>query len=84
MDLEKTTKFLETYRGRDKILRTLCYVSKCVAGLHKNPKTVAQLDNFSSQLSACRAALRLLDDIPMIAYCLEYGLGKKVRLFTNN
>lgn len=77
MSLEKTTKFLETYRGRDKILRTLSYVSKFAAGVAKDPKRAAQYDNFSSQLSACRAALRLLDDVPMIAYVFEYGLGRK-------
>jgi len=70
--------FLDTYRGRDKVLRTLCYGSKCMAGLSSNPELAGRLDNFSGTLSSCRATLRLLDDIPMLAYTAEYGLGDKV------
>lgn len=32
---------------------------------------------FSSKMSQTRANLRLLDDIPMIRYSMEYGLGEK-------
>ena len=32
---------------------------------------------FSSKMSQTRANLRLLDDIPMIQYSMEYGLGGK-------
>lgn len=78
VELAKILDFLDTYRGRDKVLRTLCYTSKCASGLLSNEDVSKRLDNFSSQLSACRAALRLLDDIPMLAYVAEYGLGNQV------
>lgn len=81
VQLAKILDFLETYRGRDKVLRTLCYTSKCASGLIQNEGVSARLDSFSGQLSACRATLRLLDDIPMLAYFVEYGLGDKVCIF---
>lgn len=79
--LTEILDFLDTYKGRDKILRTLCYTTKCASGLLEDDKISKRLDNFSSQLSACRAALRLLDDLPMLAYVVEYGLGEKVNTF---
>ncbi|KAL0276457.1 UNVERIFIED_CONTAM: hypothetical protein PYX00_004025 [Menopon gallinae] len=76
MNLEKLLALLETYRGRDRFLRLLCYASKCGAGL-TSPKISPQLDSLSKQLSSCRTALRLLDDIPTLVYVLQYGLGNK-------
>lgn len=31
---------------------------------------------FSSKMSGTRAVLRLLDDLPMLQYTLEYGFGR--------
>lgn len=33
---------------------------------------------FSSKISGARTTLRLIDDIPLLRYTLEYGLGKQV------
>lgn len=74
--LDEVCLLLETYRGRDKILRTLCYLTKYLGGVQSNELLAKKLFIFSSQLSGARATLRLLDDFPMIKYSLEYGLGK--------
>lgn len=69
---------LETYGGRDKVMKALCYSAKLVAGLQakKNPELAKKFGTFSSKISGARATLRLVDDFPMLQYSLEYGLGK--------
>ncbi|XP_039948118.1 peroxisomal membrane protein 11C [Bactrocera neohumeralis] len=80
-----TTKFvnefceiIETYGGRDKVMKALCYSAKLVAGYHakRNPELAKRYAITSSRISGARATLRLIDDIPMIQYALEYGLGE--------
>lgn len=71
--LEKCSEFLETYSGRDKVMRLLCYSAQLVSGLNNSKR----LDEFSEHLSECRTVLRLFDDLPMLNYTLMYGLGKK-------
>lgn len=63
-----------------KVLKTLCYSAKLAAGLYvtTNPDLSKRLAIFSSKISGARATLRLIDDIPMLQYTLEYGLGSKV------
>ncbi|XP_018570437.1 peroxisomal membrane protein 11C [Anoplophora glabripennis] len=73
--LNEICLLLETYKGRDKILRTLCYTTKLIGGLHKNEEVAKKFLFFSSHMSSTRATLRLLDDLPMLKYNLEYGLG---------
>ncbi|XP_039443737.1 peroxisomal membrane protein 11C [Culex pipiens pallens] len=70
---------LDTYTGRDKIVRTLCYTTKLAAGLYvnKDPDFSKKLAIFSSKMSQTRATLRLFDDLPMLAYSLNYGTGAK-------
>ncbi|KAK9882230.1 hypothetical protein WA026_019745 [Henosepilachna vigintioctopunctata] len=75
--LNEICAVLETYRGRDKILRTLCYSLKLVGGLTGNELLGDKLIYISKHLSDTRATLRLLDDIPMLKFSLDYGLGKK-------
>lgn len=65
--MNKILPYLETYKGRDKILRLFCYATKFIAGSLESPELISQFDNFSSQLSTSRACFRLLDDIPTIA-----------------
>ncbi|GLH07194.1 Peroxisomal membrane protein 11C [Gryllus bimaculatus] len=77
MNIAEFAKFLETYSGRDKVIRLLCYSAKLGAGVSSSPVRAQKLDKFSSQLSACRALLRLFDDIPMLNCTLTYGLGRK-------
>jgi len=64
---------LESYNGRDRILRLICYTSQLVSGCTNNKK----LSNLSELISECRTTLRLFDDLPMLTYSLSYGLGKK-------
>ncbi|TSM94631.1 Peroxisomal membrane protein 11C [Bagarius yarrelli] len=75
---EAVVNLLESYRGRDKVIRTICYASQLVGGIISR-KTSSQLGRrlmlFSAQLSHCRTVLRLFDDLSMAAYSLRYGLG---------
>ncbi|KAL6469313.1 hypothetical protein MHYP_G00228370 [Metynnis hypsauchen] len=78
--LESVVNLLESYRGRDKVIRTLCYGSQLVGGvLSQKTGDSSQLGKrlllFSAQLSHCRTVLRLFDDLSMAAYSQSYGLG---------
>lgn len=75
--LDETCALLDTYKGRDKILRTLSYVTKFLGGVQNNEGLAKKYFVFSSQMSAARATLRLLDDLPMIQYSIQYGSGKQ-------
>ncbi|KAM7409630.1 hypothetical protein PAMA_001222 [Pampus argenteus] len=81
--LESLVRLLESYRGRDKVIRTLCYGSQLVGGLLSS-KTEADVSShqlgkslllFSAQLSHCRTVLRLFDDLSMLSYSYSYGFG---------
>ncbi|XP_060797586.1 peroxisomal membrane protein 11C [Neoarius graeffei] len=77
---ESVVNLLESYRGRDKVIRTVCYGSQLVGGiLSRKTANTSQLGKglllFSAQLSHCRTVLRLFDDLSMAAYSLSYGLG---------
>ncbi|XP_006640021.2 peroxisomal membrane protein 11C [Lepisosteus oculatus] len=80
--LESLVHVLESYRGRDKVVRTLCYGSQLVGGALAQ-KTTGQsrlgksLLLFSAQLSRCRTVLRLFDDLSMLSYSRSYGLGTR-------
>ncbi|XP_029988548.1 peroxisomal membrane protein 11C [Sphaeramia orbicularis] len=81
--VESVVRMLESYRGRDKVIRTVCYGSQLVGGvLSQRPESEAssrRLGNslllFSAQLSHCRTVLRLFDDLSMVTYSHGYGLG---------
>nr|XP_055039633.1 peroxisomal membrane protein 11C [Misgurnus anguillicaudatus] len=77
--VESLVNMLESYRGRDKVIRTLCYGSQLVGGVLANKNTQSSLGKslllFSAQLSQCRTTLRLFDDLSMLAYSTSYGLG---------
>lgn len=77
MNLSLITDFLNTYSGRDKVMRTLCYTTKCASGLVSSEISAIKLLTFGNHLSACRTILRLFDDIPMLSSTLAYGLGKQ-------
>ncbi|KAF3835264.1 hypothetical protein F7725_027822 [Dissostichus mawsoni] len=83
--VESLVRLLESYRGRDKVIRTACYGSQLVGGALSRR---AEADNsshrlgkrlllFSAQLSHCRTVLRLFDDLSMLAYSKSYGFGGK-------
>ncbi|KAF1430522.1 Peroxisomal membrane protein 11C, partial [Spheniscus humboldti] len=73
---------LETYRGRDRVVRALCYGCQLAGGALAGPQAPpsglpGSLLAVSAQLSACRTALRLFDDFAMLGYSCGYGLGPK-------
>lgn len=78
MDMEILLNYLDTYRGRDKILRTLSYIAKLITVTTTSKKTEAKLKTFSSKMSECRVILRLLDDLSIFYYARKYGWGKQV------
>ncbi|XP_077058796.1 peroxisomal membrane protein 11C [Siphateles boraxobius] len=77
--VESFINVLESYRGRDKVIRTLCYGSQLVGGVLAEKNSRSSLGKslllFSAQLSHCRTTLRLFDDLSMLAYSTSYGLG---------
>ncbi|KAL7992856.1 hypothetical protein Chor_017112 [Crotalus horridus] len=74
---------LETYRGRDRVIRTICYGCQLAGGIlvaRRQPgeSPLGQgLLTVSAQLSHCRTVLRLFDDLTMLSYSCQYGLGNK-------
>ncbi|XP_019369190.1 PREDICTED: peroxisomal membrane protein 11C [Gavialis gangeticus] len=73
---------LETYRGRDRLMRTLCYGCQLVGGTvaaarqgPAEPPLARSLLAVSAQLSQCRTVLRLFDDPAMLSHSRQYGLG---------
>ncbi|XP_075467198.1 peroxisomal membrane protein 11C isoform X1 [Ascaphus truei] len=73
---------LESYRGRDRVIRMLCYSCQLVGGIlaqkgGKKQESAKSLLIIASQLSHCRTVLRLFDDLAMFAYSKQYGLGRK-------
>lgn len=63
-------------------MKSLCYLTKLAGGLSGtgNPDLAKKLLIFSSKISGARTTLRLVDDIPLLRYSLEYGFGKQVSL----
>lgn len=64
-------------------IRTLCYGCQLAGGVlaRKSPaesEMGRRLLTVSAQLSHCRTVLRLFDDLAMLAYSRQYGLGAKV------
>ncbi|XP_787142.3 peroxisomal membrane protein 11C [Strongylocentrotus purpuratus] len=77
--LVETTKLLQTYSGRDKVIRTVTYLLLMLSGISKSNENSKKLLTVSLQLSLCRTILRLFDDLPMLSYTLSYGLGRGER-----
>ncbi|XP_004477214.1 peroxisomal membrane protein 11C [Dasypus novemcinctus] len=70
---------LESYRGRDRLIRTLGYCCHLVGGVLVEQCSGSDLGTrllaLSTELSHCRTVLRLFDDLAMFAYTKQYGLG---------
>lgn len=71
------SNYLETYSGRDKMLRTLSYMAKLLTVCTSSKNAEKKLKTFGSQMSECRVMLRLLDDLPALHYIMTYGWGKQ-------
>lgn len=59
------------------IMKALCYVAKLTGGLtaRQNADLSRKLLIVSSKISGARTTLRLVDDLPLLQYTLEYGWG---------
>ncbi|EPY86282.1 peroxisomal biogenesis factor 11 gamma-like protein [Camelus ferus] len=70
---------LESYRGRDRLIRTLGYCCQLVGGILVEQSARSEVGTrllaLSSQFSHCRTILRLFDDAAMFVYTKQYGLG---------
>ncbi|GFR98126.1 peroxisomal membrane protein 11C [Elysia marginata] len=75
-NLASIVSLLETYRGRDRVIRTLTYAAMFMGS---NGKTAAQIKwrTVAGELGACRVILRLFDDLPMLLMNLSTGFGLK-------
>ncbi|XP_028300997.1 peroxisomal membrane protein 11C [Gouania willdenowi] len=82
--VESVVRLLESYRGRDKVIRTVCYSSQLIGGALSRKAAADDASSlrlgkslllFSAQLSHCRTVLRLFDDLSMLAYSHNYGFG---------
>ncbi|KAM7362693.1 peroxisomal biogenesis factor 11c isoform 2-T2 [Cochliomyia hominivorax] len=62
----------------NQVMKALCYGTKLIAGYYadRQPELAKRYAIASSRISGARATLRLIDDIPMIQYALEYGWGQ--------
>ncbi|KAG7165408.1 Peroxisomal membrane protein 11C-like [Homarus americanus] len=78
MGLQEIVTVLETYRGREKTLRTVQYGLLLLTPLAKE-NTRTALQTVSSQFGMARVILRLFDDLPMLQYswsCIRSTKGK--------
>ncbi|XP_046733865.1 peroxisomal membrane protein 11C isoform X2 [Diprion similis] len=76
MNTTTVIEVLESYHGRDKVLRLLTYLGKLTSGIASSKNVAIKSQIFSSQISGCRVILRLLDDLPMLHHVVSYGWGK--------
>ncbi|XP_029356367.1 peroxisomal membrane protein 11C [Echeneis naucrates] len=81
--VEALARVLESYRGRDKVIRAVCYSSQLIGGVLSRQADAdvcsqqlgKRLLLLSAQLSQCRTVLRLFDDASMLVYSHNYGFG---------
>ncbi|KAG0725440.1 Peroxisomal membrane protein 11C [Chionoecetes opilio] len=71
MGLTEAVQVLETYRGREKALRTLQYGLLALTPVARHKGNRATLEAVSSQFGAARIILRLFDDLSMLQYSLK-------------
>ena len=74
--LDQLDDYLDTYSGRDKLLKLLCYSLKFMTGFAQSSKGIHDLKLVSSEISNCRTILRFLDYLPVFKYVVSYKFGK--------
>ncbi|OQR73447.1 peroxisomal membrane protein 11C-like [Tropilaelaps mercedesae] len=67
-------KLLDSYHGRDGLIKTLGYTFMLAGGLTKGG-IQRRFQTLAKEMSQCRVILRMLDDWPMLKYSMQYGLG---------
>ncbi|XP_055383175.1 peroxisomal membrane protein 11C, partial [Condylostylus longicornis] len=78
INMDEFCDMINTYGGRDKVMKILCYSAKLISGVQikNNPEMSRKFAIISSKISGARATLRLIDDVPTLQYIMEYGLGE--------
>lgn len=76
--LDHLDEYLDTYSGRDKFLKALCYSLKFATGFTDSSKNLNDLKLVSSEISNCRTILRFLDYVSVAKYVHSYKFGKNV------
>uniref|UniRef100_A0A2C9LT78 Uncharacterized protein n=1 Tax=Biomphalaria glabrata TaxID=6526 RepID=A0A2C9LT78_BIOGL len=74
--LTSVVNVLETYRGRDRVMRFLTYAAMFLGGDGRTPLQI-KWKILSSELSGCRVILRLFDDLSMLLYNMSISFGRK-------
>ncbi|KAI5634443.1 peroxisomal biogenesis factor 11 (PEX11) domain-containing protein [Phthorimaea operculella] len=70
--VEDISELLDSYNGRDKVVRLGCYGLKLYGCLRND----TPWQKAGSRLSEARLILRLFDDIPQLRHTYNYGLGR--------
>ncbi|CAL4066656.1 unnamed protein product, partial [Meganyctiphanes norvegica] len=76
MKLAEVIRIMESFRGREKTMRTLQYAALLITRV-TNESCSDKLKIISSQLGTGRLITRLFDDLSMAGYSLHYGTGPK-------
>ncbi|XP_058792364.1 peroxisomal membrane protein 11C [Phymastichus coffea] len=76
MDFDVLSGYVDSYEGRDQLLRTLSYAAKLVSGFPASKEISDKFKSFGSKMSGTRVILRLLDDVPNVNYAISYGWGQ--------
>lgn len=74
--METYCALLQSYGGRDKIIRTTAYACSFIASTTKG-KTAKDLATIATSISSARTILRLFDDLPMLLYTLKWSEGER-------
>ena len=81
--IELLVSYLESYRGRDKIIRLCNYALYFASGSLKRMKGKDRefsIGKLAAELSNLRVMLRLLDDLAMLHFTFSYGTGSSVSI----
>ena len=78
--IQGLSSFLENYWCRNQVFRTVQFASGMLSGLLETsyPDVAGKLMIVSGSISEMRVMLRLLDDLPALAYNLQNWKPKKV------
>ena len=78
--IQGISSFLENYWCRNQVFRTVQFASGMLSGLLERsyPDMAGKLMTVAGSISEMRVVLRLLDDLPALAYNLQNWRPKKV------
>ena len=82
-NLSSAATFLDSHSKRDTVVRTVQFGTLLLGGLSRNrwPVLSEKLMVVCGEFSHARLILRMIDDIPMLAYTLKCYLSREVRLY---